>query len=156
VFGLAAVILVLTSGAGAASWSEINTGLPSAAVDVSALVISPTTPSTVYALTRSVDYTGGIFKTTDGAGSWRAISSVVRANFLIVDPTTSSTIYALADGGILKSTNGGESWIGVGPGLPDIYSYVSTLAIDPITPATLYGEAAAKLVVELHQLGGAD
>jgi len=141
-FGLLAAILVVIRGVAtdsrAATWSEISTGLPSASVDVSALVIAPTTPSTIYALTRSADYTGGIFKTTDGAGSWRAMSNVVGVNSLVVDPTNPSTIYALTGRGILKSTNGGENWIGVGPGLPDIYSYVTTLAIDPITPTTLY------------------
>ena len=34
-----------------ASWSQINTGLPGAALNVNTLIVDPASPSTIYALT---------------------------------------------------------------------------------------------------------
>jgi photosystem II stability/assembly factor-like uncharacterized protein len=156
-FRLAVAILVIAGGVAinssrAATWTEINTGLPSTAVDVSSIAIAPTTPSTIYARTFSANGSGGIFKTTDGAGSWRAISSVVGVNSLVVDPTNSSTIYVVAGGGILKSTNGGESWIRANAGLPD--TYVNTIVIDPITPSKLYAVTGSTGIFKSTNSGG--
>ena len=39
-------------------------------------------------------------------------------------------------GGVFKSTNGGGNWSAVNTGLTD--TYVHALAIDPVTPTTLY------------------
>jgi photosystem II stability/assembly factor-like uncharacterized protein len=135
--GLLASILVMSSGAaGDASWREINTGLPSAVVGVRAITIDPVTPSTIYVCSYSWPSGGSIFKSTDGGGSWKAISSVVGARSVVIDPKNSSTIFAGTVHGIVKSTNGGESWSGANTGLTD--STIYTLAIDPITPSTLY------------------
>ena len=139
---LAAAIFVLTGGVAmdigwAASWREINIGLSSSVVNVEDIVIDPTNPSTIYARTRSAGAaTSGIFKTTDGARNWRAISSLIGVNSIVIDPKNSSTIYALTGNGLRKSTNAGESWTGAGAGLPN--SYVAALVIDPITPSNLY------------------
>ena len=67
------------------------------------------------------------------------------AKIIKVDPSTPSTLYAgfvweygdFPFGGVLKSTNSGQSWSNASTGLPtnlDIYA----LAIDPKTPTTLY------------------
>ena len=138
---LAAAILVVASGvvidtSRAASWSPVNTGLPSAAVNVNAVAIVPAQSSTIYARTTSADGTGGIFKTTDGAGSWKAISNVVGVYSLAVDPQTPATIYVITRLGILKSTDGGESWVGAGAGLQN--TYVSLLIVDPVSSSKLY------------------
>src|SRR5215472_10418294 len=87
---LAMAVLALASGIAvetswAATWNVINTGIPAAEVEVGALVIAPKTPSTIYAITRSATGAGGLFKTTDGAQSWKAISSVVGASSVFVD-----------------------------------------------------------------------
>ena len=94
------------------------------------LAIDPVHPATLYAAAAS----GGLFKSTDGGGSWRAINSSNVLD-LAIDPSTPSTLYAGTDGGVLKSTDGGESWTGIAAGL---MSFVRTLAIDPSAPATLY------------------
>jgi photosystem II stability/assembly factor-like uncharacterized protein len=138
---LAVVILLLTSGvvidtSQAASWSQVNTGLPGAVVNVTSIAIAPAQHSTIYAHTLGVDGIGGIFKTTDGAGSWKTISSVVGVNFLVVDPQLQSTIYVVTGRGILKSTDGGDTWAAAGAGLPN--TYIGILAIDPVSPSKLY------------------
>jgi photosystem II stability/assembly factor-like uncharacterized protein len=99
-----------------------------------ALAVSPATPATVYAAT---DY--GLFKSTDGGGSWTAvdtdlISAVVA---LAIDPANPTTLYAGARGrGVLKSTDAGASWTAMNAGLTN--PFVNALAIDPSTPARIY------------------
>ena len=85
-----------------------------------ALAIDPVTPATLYAGT----YLGGVFKSTDGGGSWSAVNiglpndSYLSA--LAVDPQTPTTLYAGTAHGVFKSTNGGGSWSAVNTGLNQI------------------------------------
>ena len=119
---------------------------------VAQLAIDPTTPDTLY-----VGRTGGVFKTTDGAGTW-SWSSVTDGSTrvldiiaLAIDPTKPSTLYAgtvatVCDGdcfnccssgrgGVFKSTDGGSTWND--SGLHDT-TRVAALVIDPITSETVY------------------
>ena len=144
--GLAVAILFAAGGVGldrswGASWSEVNTGLPGAGLGVTALAIDPASPSIIYAQTVSITLGGpqsttGLFKTTDGGGSWKAVSSALGVNSVVIDPKNSSTLYASTDQGIVKSTNGGASWSDASDGLPS--GSVTRLVIDPLTPTTLY------------------
>jgi photosystem II stability/assembly factor-like uncharacterized protein len=104
---------------------------------VNALVIDPTTPSTLYAV---CDY--GAWQSTDSGGGWSAITTFgVRA--LAINPTTPSTLYAGTPSGVFQSTNSGGSWSAVNTGLT--YLYVYALAIDPTTPSTLYAVSVNKV-----------
>jgi photosystem II stability/assembly factor-like uncharacterized protein len=135
---LATAVLVMTGGAaGYASWREVNTGLTSAVVAVRAISIDPVTPSTIYVCSYNwLPGAGDLFKSVDRGRSWKAISSVVGTTSIVIDPKNSSTLYAGTGHGIVKSANGGESWTGANTGLTD--SSIVMLAIDPITPSTLY------------------
>src|SRR5437870_7111893 len=70
-----------------------------------ALAIDPVTPATLYAGT----YLGGVFKSTDGGGSWSAVNiglpndSYLSA--LAVDPQTPTTLYAGTAYGVVNNTN---------------------------------------------------
>ena len=65
---------------------------------------------------------------------------------LAIDPVTpttlyaaSGTYYAAATGrGVFKSTDGGGSWTRINSGLPPFLLNFDALAIDPVTPSTLY------------------
>jgi photosystem II stability/assembly factor-like uncharacterized protein len=130
--GLVAAILIMTSGVVlGASWEAVNTGLPVTIGGVATLTVDPSAPSTLYARTSY----GSVFKSTDSGGRWKAVSSVTGVSFLAIDPKDSSTLYAARGSGIVKSTDGGETWVGVNTGLN---GYVFAVAIDPITPSTLY------------------
>ncbi len=148
--GMAAAILLMTSGdVLAARWEEVNTGLPVTIAGVATLTIDPSAPSTVYARTSY----GSVFKSTDSGGRWKDVSSVTGVNFLAVDPKDSATLYAARGRGIVKSTDGGETWvevnINIGPN-----GYVFAVAIDPITPSTLYVAGNSGGVLKSANRGG--
>ncbi len=58
------------------------------------------------------------------------------ASTLVVDPSTPAILYAVANGGVFKSTNGGESWSPSNVGLSALS--VNDLVIAPSNPSTLY------------------
>ena len=105
---------------------------------VSALVVDPTNPSTIYAGTGA-----GIYRSTDGGGSWSPASNGLAAKHLgittlVINPANPSTLYAgTGDGGVCKSIDGAASWSAANTGLAD-NALIMALAIDPTTPSTLY------------------
>src|SRR6267143_1396182 len=129
----------MTAEGGINSWTSTN---GPGGGSIGALAIDPVTPSTLYAGA----YSGGVFKSTDGGGSWTGVNTGLTDFFvrtLAIDPQTPATLYAgtysrvaYDNSGVFKSTDGGGSWSSVNTGLTD--GYVLALAIDPQTPATLY------------------
>lgn len=57
---------------------------------------------------------------------------------LAIDPTSPSTLYAGMGNGVLKSTDGAETWVAMNAGLPTLRPDVVALAIAPSSPSTLY------------------
>src|SRR5438874_32924 len=105
----------MTAEGGINSWTSIGPQGGS----IKALAIDPMTPATLYAGTNA-----GVFKSTDGGGSWSAINtslpSVKYVLALAIDPLTPATLYAGIDiYGVFKSTDGGGSWSAVNTGLPN-------------------------------------
>ena len=154
--GVAAAILIVAGGAvtdtsRAATWSEIDSGLPATPVNIGSIAIAPAQPTTIYARTYSADGVSGLFKTTDGGGHWKPISSVVGVGNLTVDPRNPSTIYVVGARGLLKSTDGGDSWTGAFAGLPA--RYINILAIDPVSPAKLYAVAGNSIFKSVDGAG---
>src|SRR5690242_20212463 len=84
VFAVASGV-VFNTGWGA-TWSEIDAGLPSTAVNIRAIAVAPRTPATIYASAISADGSGRLYKTTNGAANWRAVSSIVGVSSVFVDP----------------------------------------------------------------------
>jgi hypothetical protein len=74
---------------------------------VSGLVMNPADPQVLYAMTPE-----GLYKTSDGAGSWRKILEFVGE--VAVDPVSPSTVYVVKawfeSSQILRSDDGGASW----------------------------------------------
>src|SRR6185295_2079946 len=116
---------------GAATWSRF--GPPSAPRSI--LVIDPQAPTTLYAGSDG----SGVFKTTDGGGSWHTASSGLfrpPVTVVAVDPSAPGTVYAgTSTSGFFKSTDSGGSWRRAGT---DLSPGASALAIDPHVPTTLY------------------
>lgn len=131
---LACALLLVTNShpaqAGINVWTSHGPGGGSAKV----LAVDPTSPETVYAGTDV-----GVFRSTDGAGSWVAtntglISFHIAA--LMIARTVPSTLYAATDAGVFKSTDGARSWLAGNTGLTD--RHVNAIAVDPATPDVLY------------------
>ena len=93
--------------------------------------------------------TGGIYKSTDGADSWKRISSaaIFRPVDLVVHPKDPDTIYVAAmdgmgnRGGVYKTTDGGKSWT---RSMPDFdrtrlpYLEGFSVALNPSNPEIVY------------------
>jgi photosystem II stability/assembly factor-like uncharacterized protein len=114
-------------------WTPASGGLPEVLL-VAGLTVHPTDANTVYAATNL-----GLFKTTDGGGSWRAAGKdfgPVRS--VAVDPKRPETVYA-ATGfkGIFKSRDGGITWAPASEGLPAEADVVA-VSVDPTYPLTLF------------------
>ena len=97
-------------------------------------------------------YDGGVFKSTDGGGSWTAINTGLtntEVQALAIDPSAPGTLYAgTYAGGVFKSTDAGVSWTEMNAGLAT--PNVTALAIDPTLPTKLY----AGTDVGVYDIGG--
>jgi photosystem II stability/assembly factor-like uncharacterized protein len=113
-----------------ATWSFVDGGYGN--YQSYTLSIDPQNPATIYA--------GGdsIRKSMDGGGSWTQILIGVGSILaLAIDPQNPTGIYAGTESrGVMKSTNGGNTWTDSSKGLPA--AQIRALAIDPQNPAVLY------------------
>jgi photosystem II stability/assembly factor-like uncharacterized protein len=139
---------VFKSADGGESWTAADSGLEGIAYYSITLAIDPLTPATLYAATER-----GVFKSTDAARSWNKLDTLppepglapftdTSYSFagITIDPVAPSTLYfsfeaGNNDRGILKSTDGGQSWnrLNTGPGVN-----IFPLVVDPVTSSTLY------------------
>jgi photosystem II stability/assembly factor-like uncharacterized protein len=122
---------------------------------VRAVAIDPATPTTLYAGLVEDEFhpNWGVFKSSDGGGTWNAINTGLPSDFgvfaLAINPVTPTTLYAAMDGyysggyggGVFMSVDGGSNWNAVNNGLPTSVGF-HALAIDHTTPSTLYAGAA--------------
>ncbi len=116
---------------GGKTWVHSSLGI--SAVNISGLAIDPANPLTIYASTSQ-----GVFKSADGGNTWALKLSDPMHNAVVIDPSNPATIY-LANGGVLNSTDGGETWRYLNLNVAD---GIFALAIDPKNPKTLYGGAS--------------
>ncbi len=116
------------------TWVGVNNGLPGGTVG--GLVIDPGDARKVYALVAP----SGIYKTTNGGVSWQEASSGLPAVFgngtLVMHPFDPRTLYLAIDAGtgVYRTEDGAGSW----EALPGPGPALSSVAIDPLAPSTLY------------------
>lgn len=118
---------------GGSTWNPAKTGMTNSTVNY--LAQHPSSPATLYACTQ-----GGLFVTTNGAGTWTAVPGFSGSvTCLAFAPSNPAVIYAGLGGGntIMKSGDGGATWNPVNAGLPTSAS-VTCLAVDPTEPSTVY------------------
>ncbi len=105
--------------------------------EISAIVLDPLTPGTLYAGT----YGGGLFRSTDGGGSWQNLFAGTNVRSLAIDPANPQVLYVGQWGGLLrKSTNGGISWSDLPSGTTGIPSTsgIEFILIDSANSQTIY------------------
>jgi photosystem II stability/assembly factor-like uncharacterized protein len=103
------------------------------------VALDPTDSQTIYV---SSHHTQGVFKTTDGGGSWTPITDSLPGlaiAAIAVDPSAGSRVYAaLPDTGVFRSENGGADWQLL-PGSPShLTDCCDRLVIDPTNSDALY------------------
>ena len=116
------------------------TCMPTLGPLIQELVIAPSAPATLYAVTAF-----GLEKSTDYGVDWaRADPGLAGVSplALAVDPTTPSTVYAAAETGLFKTTDGGAHWASTGDGLPvaqpkQLVRFTS-VAVDPGDRRVMY------------------
>lgn len=122
---------------GGTTWVHASNGLPTwtgsntTKLNVFAIAVDPSNPSTVYAsvarggVDRSSD--ASVYKSTDGGMSWidtgdGLVGTSIRT--LVIDPANPQTVYAGGTGtisnpgGVFRSVNGGANWNSRSIGLP--------------------------------------
>ena len=147
---------------GGMNWSRLDSGLPAGRI-MESIAIDPQNSSTLYAAMSGVmgfdrfgTRTGGIFKSVDGGAIWTTIGPQMDSTYLypalVIDPHDPKTVYAggvsstpvSAAGvnstdrtGILKSQDGGATWMAVG----SFPNRVQAVVIDPQHPSSVYAVA---------------
>ncbi len=150
---------------GGETWQTANAGL--AELNLTAAAVDPQTPTTIYAAASGSRGPSNprrfpkIFKSVDGAGSWKMVSHVGETTpgpdlrILAVDPHRPTTLFAAAGppatgprgggphepggsgrGGLFKSIDGGSSWRSISVDVTN--RGIRALAIDPARPETIY------------------
>ncbi len=128
-----------------------------------ALLIHPTTPDVMWA----GGVAGGIWKSTNAGTSWAPKADLlvnIAVNSLVLDPRNSNTLYAgtgegyfVADAvrgaGILKSTDGGETWAQLPSTTTPDFHYVQKIVISRGASQRIY--AATRSGVFRSSDGGA-
>lgn len=140
---------VFSSADAAANWSPRGNGL--SATTVTALVMDPDTPNTIYAATAG----SGIFKSADGGGVWQlangdpkaAMPKLLGSNDARALAIAAGKLYAGTSRGVFSSTDGGATWnapqLQLATDAPtrainQARENVRGLAIDPANSATVY------------------
>ena len=112
--------------------------------DSFAMAINPRTPTTLY-----VTPGEGVWKSTDGARTWKATGVEIAKQFvraLAVDPVTPDTVYAgTINEGTYKSMDGGASWTQIATGRMK-GAKVYSLHPDPARPGIVWAGVSNELL----------
>ena len=112
---------VSKSADGGTTWSPADSGLKNA---IEKLWMDSSSAKTLYGATFT-----GLYRSLNGGDSWSATGLILPVNDLAFDPRDSKVLYAgTSAGGVLRSSDGGSTWLPMNEGLPDLS--VFAIAID--------------------------
>ena len=105
------------------------------------------------ALQRSL-LASALFKSTDAGSTFTPSDQGLpgQPTFLAVDPLNTSNLYALVAGMLFNSTNAGATWKSLQSTFPSGV-FVSSFALDPASPSTLYAGGPAGTVFKSADAG---
>jgi len=129
---------VYRSTDGGGSWTALADPAVSN-ISILSVAVHPSDPNSLFAGTQ---YAGGILVSSDAGASWKSASfeGSPNAGFIteiVFDPKNATNMYASSLSGMLKSTNGGQSWSRMVAGFDDTAMF-SDVEIDPSNPNTIY------------------
>lgn len=110
---------------------------------IEAIAVDPLVEGRLFAADRrdvGVSHTSGVFRSEDGGASWtplRAIPVYLVSAFVFA-PANRDTLFAGGDGGVAKTTDGGDTWEVVYPWNPG----AASLAVDPSKPRRIFAGGA--------------
>ena len=139
---------------GGQSWSTANAGLVGRTqLEVAAFLFSPLDATHVYAAIGDAGAGGGLFESDDSGVTWTLRSAVPQfaggnaktaglpaehprstGNLLAQDPVSGSLYAATFNQGVMRSDDGGSTWVPLG--LSGVH--LRTLLLDPANPDVLY------------------
>ena len=145
------------------SWSHV--GLDDAG-QIGRVIVHPTDPDIVYAAVLGHAFgpnsERGVFRTLDGGGSWERVLHVSErtgANEIAMDATNPRILYATMwtaerkpwtmfsgseEGGIYKTTDGGDNWTKLTAGLPSGMIGRTGITVSPAKPDRVWALVEAK------------
>lgn len=130
---------------GGTSWTPVRGGLPLGTIWT--LAVAPSQPDTLYAVAGISYGSFAVFRSSDGGGTWTQVIrcdqqppccgcfAIAGIRKLVVDPRDPRILYAAANGGVIKSVDGGARWHRTR--LSNAQG-VSDLTFDPQNPRFLY------------------
>jgi photosystem II stability/assembly factor-like uncharacterized protein len=143
---------ILKSTDGGRTWSSINEGLTSLAVN--GLVMDPRNSQVLIAtmgkasgfLNEERELNGAVFKTTDGGQNWRKVypptDREVRYSAVAFAPSDPDIVYVDAGTEVLRSSDGGDTWQRFRMQPEDAYRDTPiALAVHPEHPELIYMNA---------------
>ncbi|MFZ5820595.1 MAG: VPS10 domain-containing protein [Chloroflexota bacterium] len=157
---------------GGQTWVKKDNGIQNQpGMEVRGFTIDPSDSNIVYCSgnyppdpSNEVRVRGFIYKTTDGGETWELLvepDALVR--WVFVDPTDANIVYAstglfdrfaIKATGVLKSTDGGQTWRQINNGFNNLV--VAALAMHPTDPMTLIAGTgkASMFTDEPHEING--
>ncbi len=140
---------VAKSANGGQTWTIVKLEPTAQYGDILDIGIHPKNPNIIYLCgnyTKAGKGKVGIFKSTNGGGSYKNITkdavfnpgTVInpRADGLVLHPIDPNSVFVAYSNGVARTTNGGGSWQNQAS---PFYLNVSALAVDKAKPGTLYG-----------------
>ncbi|MFQ3582122.1 hypothetical protein J8C06_08955 [Chloracidobacterium validum] len=107
---------------------------------IESITIDPTATNTLYAAVWVLenDREGGVYKSTDGGETWRAVLKHESVRAFALAPGNASVLVAGSRSGAFRSTDGGETWARFSPTDQTGIRNIESVAIDPRSADTVY------------------
>ena len=136
--------LIASADAGA-TWRPVGTPFPSVTpLQPLAMAVDPTNAQVVYLAAGN-----SLCKSTNGGSQFECAtiafaSSQTTISSLVIDAQQPQTLYlsATVNGGVFKSTDGGQTWANASQGLPS-QGFIDSVTIDPFHPNVLWAWAGS-------------
>lgn len=124
--GLFIASIVVLAFADEVIWDNIS----AENLDLSTVLLNPESKRIIY-----FGSSKGVFKTEDGASSWRNVLSIKggnrQINLLLFDPLDKKSIYAATGNGLFFSNNSGKDWKKIFKGKNSLENECTVLAVSP-------------------------